>query len=68
MVDRMMTSSLTSRVLKGQGRDPNISKPVISKMARDRDSVLTWHHLPPQPHIKGVKIHLARYMHSLSAF
>jgi len=24
-------------------------KPVISKTARDRDSVLTGHHLPPNP-------------------
>ena len=28
---------------------------VISKMARDRDSVLTGQHLPPQPYIKAVK-------------
>jgi len=34
-------------------------RPVVSKTARDRDSVLTGHHLPPQPYIKAVKIHLA---------
>jgi len=28
---------------------------VISKMARDRDSVLTGYHLPPQRYIKAVK-------------
>jgi len=30
-------------------------RPVISKTARDRDSVLTGHHLPPEPYIKAVK-------------
>ena len=43
MADRMMTSSMTSRDLKGQGRDPNIFKPVISKTARHRDSVTMGH-------------------------
>jgi len=51
MVDRMMTSSMTSR---------DLQRPVISKMARDRDSILMGHHLPPQPYIKAVeKINLA---------
>jgi len=43
-------------------------RPIISKMARDRDSVVIGHHLPPQPYIKAVKNSLGRYMHSLSAF
>jgi len=30
-------------------------RPVISKTARDWDSVLTGYHLPPQPYIKAVK-------------
>ena len=30
-------------------------RPVISKTARDRDSVLTGYHLPPQAYIKAVK-------------
>jgi len=30
-------------------------KPIISKTAWDRDSVLTGNHLPPQPDIKAVK-------------
>jgi len=30
-------------------------RPVISKMARDRDSVLMGHHLPPKLYIKAVK-------------
>ena len=30
-------------------------RPVISKTTRDRDSVLTGHHLPPQPNIKAGK-------------
>ena len=29
--------------------------PAISKTARERDSVLTGHHLPSQPYIKAVK-------------
>jgi len=32
-------------------------RPVISKTAQDRDSVLTVHHLPPQPYIKAIKNH-----------
>jgi len=68
MADRMMTSSMTSRTFKGQGHDPNIFKARFSKTVRDRDSVLTGHHLPPQPCIKGVKNSLGGYMHSLSAF
>ena len=43
--------------------------PVILKTARDRDSVLMGHHLPPQPYIKAAKKNsLGGYMHSLSAF
>jgi len=41
---QMMTSSMTSVTMKGQGRDPNIFHARyfdISKMARDRDSVTT---------------------------
>jgi len=68
MTDRMMTSSMTSRDLQGQVRDPIIVKACISKTARDRDSVLTGHHLPPQPTIKAVKNSLGGHMHSLSAF
>jgi len=34
---------------------PIYLRPVISKTARDKDSVLTGHHLPPQPYIKAVK-------------
>jgi len=34
---------------------PIFFRPVISKTARDRDSVLTGHHLPPQPYIKALK-------------
>ena len=30
-------------------------RPIISKTARDRDSVLTGHHFAPQPYIKAVK-------------
>ena len=40
-------------------------RPVISKMARDRDSVLTGHHLPPQPCIKAVKNSLGGYVRTL---
>jgi len=43
-------------------------RPVISKTARDRDSVLTGYHLSPQPYIRAVKNSLGGYMHSLSAF
>ena len=59
---RMVTWSMTSR-------DPEVKvvisiplRPVISKTARDRDSVLTGHHLPLQPYrvYKSCKkIHLA---------
>ena len=43
-------------------------RPVISKMRLEIDSVLTGHHLLPQPYIKAVKNSLGGYMHSLSAF
>jgi len=44
-------------------------RPVISKTAQDRDSVLTGHHLPPQPCTKAVKKNsLGGYIHSLSVF
>ena len=39
--------------------------PVISKTARDRDSVLTGHYLPPQPYIKAEK-KFTRQIYALS--
>jgi len=67
--DRMMTSLMTSRDLQGSKVViPILLRPVISKTARERDSVLTGHHLPPQPSTKAVKNSLGGHMHSLSAF
>jgi len=59
MVDRMMTTDDVKCPSKVKIVIPVSLRPVILQTAQDRDSFLTWHHLPPQPHIKGIKIHLA---------
>jgi len=41
--------------LKGQGHDPNIFKAVISKMARDRDSVTTGQWAPLGNGMDGIE-------------
>jgi len=43
VADRMMTSSMSSHDLEDQDHDPISLRPIISKMARDRDSVATGH-------------------------
>jgi len=64
----MMTPSMTSRDReRSRSWSQYLSGPLFRKRL-EIDSVLTGHHLPPQPYMKAVKNSLGRYMHSLSAF